>query len=78
MNDAFYYINDDATRFYTLGNSYQSTDQLRRHVLGAYQLYIFRDTDMVASGFSSNKTGIDSINDLDQARKSYFTVKSLK
>lgn len=78
INDAFYYFNDDGTRLYTSGNSYHSTDQLKRHVLGAYQIYIFRDNEMLFSGFSSNKTGIDSINDLGQSRKIYFAIKSLK
>lgn len=75
INDAFYYISDDATRFYTLGNSYYATDQLKRHILGAYQLYIFRDNEMLLSGFISNKTGMDSINDLEQARKIYFSTR---
>jgi hypothetical protein len=78
INDAFYYLNDDGTRLYTSGNSYHSTDQLKRHVLGAYQIYIFRDNEMLFSGFCSNKTGIDSINDLEQSRKIYFDVKSIK
>jgi len=78
INDAFCYISDDATRFYTLGNSYHSTDQLKRHLIGAYQLYIFRDNEMFFFGFCSNKTGMDSINDLEQARKIYFSTKQLK
>ena len=77
-NDAFVYINDDATRLYKAGNSYNSLDPLRRNVLGAYHLYIVRDNEFILNGFCSSETGVDSINNLEELRKKYFISKSFK
>ncbi len=70
--DAFFYISDSATSFYTCKNSGKCFNQYRIYGAGLYQLNIFRDDDFVLTGFSSDKEKKDSINYLDKLRASYF------
>lgn len=75
-DEAFFYLNDTATRLYAVGNTWRSLDAVRRHVLGAYSLYVFRGDEMVLSGTCRGAACADSINDLEAMRKSYFTSTS--
>lgn len=70
--DAFYYINDDANRMYTCKNSENGFNQYINYGAGFYQLHVFRNCDLVLTGFSSDKEKKEAINDIDSIRAQYF------
>lgn len=70
--DAFFYINDDATRFYTCRNSENTTFPLRELPLGFYPFNIMRNGEFVYTGFVSDKTSETKLNDLNTLRGEYF------
>lgn len=75
--DSFFYINDNATKFYTCKNSY---DHKFRHLsigVGAYPLYIFSDCEIVYNGYASDSTNNLSINNLRILRDQYFQKNSI-
>lgn len=49
-NDAFYYVNETATRLYLCGNSKQFQPTILSMGIGAYPLHIFRGNEIVYTG----------------------------
>ncbi|WP_291125802.1 hypothetical protein [Flavobacterium sp. UBA6031] len=49
-NDAFYYVNETATRLYVCGNSNQFQHTILSIGIGAYPLHIFRGNEIVYTG----------------------------
>lgn len=76
-NDAFFYVNDEATRFYTCRNSPEASFPLRELPLGFYPFNILRNGEFVFNGFVSDKTGETHLNDVIALRSEYF-LKPLK
>lgn len=70
--DAFFYVNDDATHFYTCRNSENAIFPLRELPLGFYPFNIMRNGEFVYTGFISDKTGETKLNDLNALRSEYF------
>jgi len=76
-NDAFYYINENANRLYTCKNSGKAINQFYSYGVGAYSFYIFRDCEIVYSGFANENLSNEKINDLNHHRENYFQRKTL-
>ena len=76
-NDAFSYINENANRFYTCKNSSKAINQFYSYGVGAYSFYIFRDAEIVYSGFANENLSKEKINDLNRYREIYFQQKTL-
>lgn len=75
--DAFFYINDEATRLYTCRNTTQVRHQYANFAAGYFQLYIFSGDELILSGFCSNNTGRQQINSIRKMQREYFeTVKT--
>jgi len=70
--DAFFYLNDKATRLYTCRNSTQALHPYTDIAAGYFQLYIFRDTELFLSGFCMVNTPQPRINYLMEMKQSYF------
>lgn len=70
--DSFFYLNDEATRFYTCRNSTQVFHQYANLAAGYFPLYIFRGTELYLSGYCSNNTRQPRINNIATMRQSYF------
>jgi hypothetical protein len=70
--DAFFYINDAATRLYTCRNSGQVWNQYANFAAGYFPLYIFRGTDLYLSGYCSSVSYQPRVNIIPQMRQSYF------
>ncbi|MFO7621827.1 MAG: hypothetical protein R6W81_11285 [Bacteroidales bacterium] len=70
--DAFFYINDEATRLYTCRNSTQAWHQYANFAAGYFPLYIFRGIDLYLSGYWSSVTCQPRVNSIPQMRQSYF------
>jgi len=76
--DAFFYINDEATRLYTCRNSTQVFHQYANLAAGYFQLYIFRGTELYLSGYCSNKTNQPKVNYIFKMRLPYFETIATK
>jgi|GEM_PF-777749 len=76
-NDAFYYINENANRLYTCKNMSKAINQFYSYGVGAYSFYIFRDAEIVYSGFANENLSNEKINDLNRNREIYFQQKIL-
>ncbi len=70
--DAFFYINDEATRLFTCRNSTQVWHQYANLAAGYFPLYIFRGTELYLSGYCSNTTQESRINYIMKMRQAYF------
>jgi hypothetical protein len=70
--DAFFYINDEATRLFTCRNSTQVWHQYANIAAGYFPLYIFRDTELYLSGYYSDSACQPRINYIMKMRQSYF------
>lgn len=70
--DAFFYINNEATRLYTCRNSAQVWHQYTNYAAGYFQLYIFRGIEVYLSGFYSNSTEELNVNYIRKMREPYF------
>lgn len=77
-SDAFFYINDDATRLYTCRNSTQVWHQYANFAAGYFPLYIFRNMDLFLSGYCSNITCQPRVNFIQKMRQSYFETVATK
>lgn len=71
-NDAFFYINNDATRMYTCKNSILLNNVFIPFGSGAYQLYIFRGNELMINGFSDSQSGKLRLNNMTALRQNYF------
>lgn len=76
-NDAFYYINETANRLYTCKNLNKAINQFYSYLVGAYSFYVFRDSEIVYSGFANENLSKEKINDLNHYRETYFKHKTL-
>jgi len=76
-NDAFYYMNESANRLYMCKNSSKAISSFFSYGVGAYSFYIFRDSEIVYSGFANENLSKEKINDLNHAREIYFQQKTL-
>lgn len=76
--DAFFYINDEATRLYTCRNSTQVWHQYTNYAAGYFQLYIFRGIEVYLSGFCSNNLGGPRVNYIYKMREPYFETISTR
>lgn len=76
-NDAFYYINENANRLYMCKNSSKAISPFFIYGVGAYSFYIFRDSEIVYSGFFDENLSKEKINDLNRFREIYFRHKTL-
>jgi len=70
--DAFFYMNDEATRLYTCRNSTQVRHQYSNFAAGYFPLYIFRGSELYLSGYCSNNTQQPQLNYIMKMRESYF------
>jgi len=70
--DAFFYINDKATRLFTCRNSNQVWHQYSNFAAGYFPLYIFRGSDLYLSGYCSNNTQLPQLNYITKMRQAYF------
>jgi len=70
--DAFFYINDEATRLYTCRNSTQVWHQYANLAAGYFPLYIFRGPELYLSGYCSNNISQPRINYIMKMRQPYF------
>lgn len=70
--DAFFYINDEATRLYTCRNSTQVLHQYANLAAGYFPFYIFRGKELYLSGYCSNTTQESRINYIMKMRQAYF------
>lgn len=71
--DAFFYINDDATRLFTCRNSSEAPFPLRDLPLGFYTFNILRNGEFVYNGFVSDKSCEQNLNNLNKLRRNYFS-----
>lgn len=76
-NDAFYYLNECANRLYTCKNQGKAINQFYSYGVGAYSFYIFRNSEIVYSGFVGTTLSKEKINDLTHYREIYFQHKTL-
>jgi len=76
-NDAFYYLNDNANRLFMCKNSSKTISPFFRYGVGPYSFYIFRDNEIVYSGFVNENLSKENINDLNHFREIYFQQKTL-
>ena len=76
--DAFFYLNDEATRLYTCRNSTQVWHQYANLAAGYFPLYIFRGEELYLSGYCSNNTRQPQINYITKMRQSYFETVATK
>jgi hypothetical protein len=70
--DAFFYINDEATRLFTCRNSTQVWHQYSNFGAGYFPLYIFRGSELYLSGYCSNNTQQPQLNYITKMRQAYF------
>lgn len=71
-HDAFFYITDSATRFYTCKNTPEAPFPIRALVTGAYQLNVFNGYNYALNGFYSDVTGAKRLNSVSLFRNKYF------
>jgi hypothetical protein len=76
-NDAFYYMNENANRLYMCKNSSKAISSFFSYGVGAYSFYIFRESEIVYSGFTNENLSKEKINDLNHFREIYFQQKTL-
>ena len=76
-NDAFYYINENANRLFMCKNSSKAIGPFFSYGAGPYSFYIFRDSEIVYSGFANENLSKEKINDLNRYREIYFHHKTL-
>lgn len=76
-NDSFYYLNENANRLYMCKNSSKAISPFFIYGVGAYSFYIFRDSEIVYSGFVNENLSKEKINDLNRFREIYFQHKTL-
>jgi hypothetical protein len=76
-NDSFYYINESANMLYMCKNSSKAISPFFIYGVGAYSFYIFRDSEIVYSGFANENLSNEKINDLNRFREIYFQQKTL-
>lgn len=69
-DDAFYYMNDSATRLYTCRNSAKAPFPLRELPLGFYPLNILHGSELIINGYANGET--QNLNDLETLRNRYF------
>jgi len=77
-DDAFFYLNDEATRLYTCRNSAGAWHQYANYAAGYFPLYIFRGNEVYASGFCSGNSGETRVNYLSKMRDPYFETISTR
>ena len=70
--DAFFYITDDGTRLFTCRNSAEAPFPATELPLGAYQLNVLRDNELIYTGIYSEEGSTKDINDLTMMRREYF------
>lgn len=70
--DAFFFINDEATRLYTCRNSTQVLHQYANLAAGYFPFYIFRGAELYLSGYCSNTQQESRINYIMKMREAYF------
>jgi hypothetical protein len=70
--DAFFYLNDEATRLFTCRNSTQVWNQYANYAAGYFPLYIFRGNEVYISGYASDNGNEPRINHIAKIRESYF------
>ena len=76
-NDAFYYINENANRLFMCKNSSKAIGSFFSYGAGPYSFYIFRDSEIVYSGFANENLSKEKINNLNRYREIYFHHKTL-
>lgn len=76
-NDSFYYLNESANRLFMCKNSSKAISSFFSYEVGAYSFYIFRDSEIVYSGFFNQNLSNEKINDLSHYREMYFQHKKL-
>lgn len=70
--DAFFYINDKATRLFTCRNSMQVWHQYANLAAGYFPFYIFRGTELYLSGYCTNDSLQPRLNYIMKMRQAYF------
>jgi len=76
--DAFFYINDEATRLFTCRNSTQVWHQYANIAAGYFPFYIFRGNEVYVSGFCSSNSDEPRLNYILKMRKPYFETISTR
>lgn len=71
-NDAFYHINNQATRIYTCRNGEEHPLAYIGFMAGAYQFYVFSGNQIIYSGFQADGKTDQLINEMDALRAAYF------
>lgn len=71
-NDAFYYINNQASRIYTCRNGEDHPLAYIGFMAGAYQFYVFSGNQIIYSGFQTDGKTSLQLNDMDDLRGAYF------
>lgn len=72
-DESFYYMNNEATRVYTCRNSDNYPLVYNEYLAGGvYQLYVFRRSNIILSGFDKGNGSTPRINDMEKLRAKYF------
>ncbi|MHC1777231.1 MAG: hypothetical protein AB9834_17650 [Lentimicrobium sp.] len=71
-NDAFYHINNQATKIYTCRNGEEHPLAYIGFMAGAYQFYVFSGNQIIYSGFQTDGKTSLKLNDMDALRDAYF------
>jgi hypothetical protein len=71
-DDAFYHINNQATRIYTCRNGEEHPLAYIGFMAGAYQFYVFSGNQIIYSGFQTDGKTSLQLNDMDALREGYF------
>lgn len=74
-NDAFYHINNQATRIYTCRNGEEHPLAYIGFMAGAYQFYVFSGNQIIYSGFQADGKTSLQLNDMDTLRDAYFSKR---
>lgn len=74
-NDAFYHINNQATRIYTCRDGEDHPLAYTGFMAGAYQFYVFSGNQIIYSGFQSDGKTSLQLNDMDTLRDAYFSKR---
>jgi len=74
-NDAFYHINNQATRIYTCRNGEKHPLAYIGFMAGAYQFYVFSGNQIIYSGFQTDDKTSLQLNDMDALRNDYFGIR---
>ncbi|NTW23835.1 MAG: hypothetical protein HGA37_03970 [Lentimicrobium sp.] len=77
-NDAFYFINMQASRIYTCRNGEGQSLAYIGFMAGAYQFYVFSGNQIIYSGFQTDGNTSLQLNDMDALRDAYFGPDSYR